>query len=204
MGSATVYEFAARTIEGKDQALAGYKGKVLLVVNVASECGFTPQYDALEALERELSPKGFHVLSVDGTSYTTRFVPFGLESSRCLRAFVIAGGQRAGDGSDDRMQPAQLLVDVFDGGPNTSVTCQLAGVGTFELQRSAIEDPFIVDSFERYKPALKPWVEPVRSSHVWTVAIPTSVSAGTYEMTVRVCGEYGQKHTATVVVSIAA
>ncbi len=42
--------------------LARYQGQVLLVVNVASQCGFTPQYAALESLERELAPKGFHVL----------------------------------------------------------------------------------------------------------------------------------------------
>jgi len=62
MGNATVYEFTARTVEGKDQSLAHYKGKVLLVVNVASECGFTPQYEGLEALHRKFKDRGFAVL----------------------------------------------------------------------------------------------------------------------------------------------
>jgi glutathione peroxidase len=58
----TVHEFSARTIEGAQKSLADYKGKVLLVVNVASECGFTPQYQGLEELHRKFKDRGFAVL----------------------------------------------------------------------------------------------------------------------------------------------
>jgi glutathione peroxidase len=57
-----VYDFEAKTIEGKDQKLAAYKGKTLLVVNVASKCGFTPQYKGLEELYRQYKDKGLVVL----------------------------------------------------------------------------------------------------------------------------------------------
>jgi glutathione peroxidase len=59
---ATVYDFSARTIDGMERALAHYRGKVLLVVNVASECGFTPQYKGLEELHRKFESRGFAVL----------------------------------------------------------------------------------------------------------------------------------------------
>ncbi|HXQ31571.1 MAG TPA: glutathione peroxidase [Steroidobacteraceae bacterium] len=59
---ASIYDFSARSIDGKDESLAKYKGKVLLVVNVASKCGFTPQYQGLEALYRKLKKTGFAVL----------------------------------------------------------------------------------------------------------------------------------------------
>ncbi len=62
MKQPTVYDFSARTIDGKQKKLADYRGQVLLVVNVASECGFTPQYAGLEALQRKFKARGFSVL----------------------------------------------------------------------------------------------------------------------------------------------
>lgn len=57
-----VYDFTATDIAGREVPLADYRGQVLLIVNTASKCGFTPQYEGLEALHRELSPRGFAVL----------------------------------------------------------------------------------------------------------------------------------------------
>jgi glutathione peroxidase len=59
---AGVYDFSAKTIDGKEQSLAAHDGKVLLIVNVASKCGFTPQYKGLESLYRRLRDRGFAVL----------------------------------------------------------------------------------------------------------------------------------------------
>ena len=58
----TVYDFSARSIEGEEVSLDRYRGKVLLIVNTASKCGFTPQYDGLEALHAALSDRGLVVL----------------------------------------------------------------------------------------------------------------------------------------------
>ncbi|MFL5783862.1 MAG: glutathione peroxidase [Bacteriovoracaceae bacterium] len=53
----SVYDFSVKDINGKDVSLSQYKGKALLIVNVASKCGFTPQYEGLEALHKELGNK---------------------------------------------------------------------------------------------------------------------------------------------------
>ena len=57
-----VYDFTARSLGGEDVPLQRFEGQVLLIVNTASACGFTPQYQGLEALHRELAPRGFAVL----------------------------------------------------------------------------------------------------------------------------------------------
>ena len=57
-----IYDFTVRTIEGESRGLDAYSGQALLIVNVASRCGFTPQYTGLEALYRRYRPQGFAVL----------------------------------------------------------------------------------------------------------------------------------------------
>jgi glutathione peroxidase len=59
----SVYDYSARTLDGQDVSLADYRGQVLLIVNTASKCGFTPQYEGLEALYKDLKGRGFTVLA---------------------------------------------------------------------------------------------------------------------------------------------
>ena len=58
----TVYEIPVRTLAGESTTLEPYRGQVLLIVNVASRCGFTPQYEGLEGLHRRHHDQGFSVL----------------------------------------------------------------------------------------------------------------------------------------------
>ncbi len=57
-----IYDFTADNLSGDPVSLSQYKGQVMLIVNTASKCGFTPQYEGLEALHGELSEKGLAVL----------------------------------------------------------------------------------------------------------------------------------------------
>ena len=57
-----VYDFMAQSLAGEQVPLKRFEGQVLLIVNTASACGFTPQYKGLEQLQRELAPRGFVVL----------------------------------------------------------------------------------------------------------------------------------------------
>jgi glutathione peroxidase len=61
-GASSVFDFEARRLDGAPMPLARFRGQVLLVVNTASECGFTPQYAGLEALHERYAARGFSVI----------------------------------------------------------------------------------------------------------------------------------------------
>ena len=84
-----VYDFSAKSLAGDDVPLKKFEGQVLLIVNTASQCGFTPQYQGLQALHRELSPRGFAVLGFPCNQF---------------------GGQEPGDGK----QIAEFCVSRYD------------------------------------------------------------------------------------------
>jgi glutathione peroxidase len=63
------YDLKTKTLDGKPADLGMYRGKVSLVVNVASKCGFTPQYTGLEKLHRDLKDKGFNVLGFPSNDF---------------------------------------------------------------------------------------------------------------------------------------
>ena len=69
MAANSIHEFTARSIDGKDTSLGAYKGKVLLVVNVASQCGYTPQYAGLESLYKQYKDKGLVVLGFPANDF---------------------------------------------------------------------------------------------------------------------------------------
>jgi glutathione peroxidase len=69
MGSGSLYDLKVTTLAGKPADLADYRGRVTLVVNVASQCGYTPQYAGLEKLYRELAPKGVVILGFPSNDF---------------------------------------------------------------------------------------------------------------------------------------
>ena len=69
VGSKSVHNFKVRDISGKEVSLSNYKGKVLLIVNTASDCGFTPQYQELEEVYQLYKNKGFEVLAFPSNDF---------------------------------------------------------------------------------------------------------------------------------------
>lgn len=67
--STSIYDFKMNNISGEPVSLSKYKGKVLLIVNTASKCGLTPQYEGLEKMYKELGPKGFEVLGFPANEF---------------------------------------------------------------------------------------------------------------------------------------
>src|SRR5437763_16835870 len=69
---AGIYDFTAKSLAGEDVTLKRFEGQVLLIVNTASACGFTPQYRGLEALQKEFGPRGFSVLGFPCNQFSSQ------------------------------------------------------------------------------------------------------------------------------------
>jgi glutathione peroxidase len=69
LAASGIYSFTLNSIDGQPAPLAGYKGKVVLLVNVASKCGFTPQYSALEATYEKYKSQGFVILGFPANNF---------------------------------------------------------------------------------------------------------------------------------------
>jgi glutathione peroxidase len=68
-GASNAYDFTMDSIDGKTTPLAAFKGKVTLIVNVASQCGYTPQYSALEAVYEKYKDKGFVIAGFPANNF---------------------------------------------------------------------------------------------------------------------------------------
>jgi len=68
----SIYDYTMKSIEGAPTPLAGFKGKLLLVVNVASRCGFTPQYTGLEALYEKYKDQGFVIAGFPANNFMSQ------------------------------------------------------------------------------------------------------------------------------------
>jgi glutathione peroxidase len=89
-GPASFYDLKTQTLLGKPADLGDYRGKVTLVVNVASYCGYTPQYKGLEALHRELKGKGFAVLGFPSNDFGDQEPGTGEEiATFCKRTYDV-------------------------------------------------------------------------------------------------------------------
>ncbi|MDD7363392.1 MAG: glutathione peroxidase [Firmicutes bacterium] len=68
----TVYDFTVKDMDGNDVSLEKYKGKVLLIVNTATECGFTPHYEPLEEMYKDLKDEGFEILDFPSNQFANQ------------------------------------------------------------------------------------------------------------------------------------
>src|SRR5712671_6374697 len=113
------YDLTANTLDGTPKKLSDYKGKVLLVVNTASECGFTPQYEGLEKLYLDYKDKGVVVLGFPSNDFggqepgTPEQIKTFCETKYHVTFPMFAKVKTKGDGQS----PIYTFLDVKDGGP---------------------------------------------------------------------------------------
>ena len=87
-----IYDFSVKTAQGEDKNLADYKGKVLLVVNTASKCGFTPQYEDLEKIYKEYKEQGLEILgfpSIQFTKAIIKAIEIEIKNNKKTKVFTL-------------------------------------------------------------------------------------------------------------------
>ena len=165
---------------------------------------------------RDGTPHGFHVLSVDDGTYTTRYVPANEPNGRQMRISIDADFHfgpdlfrdfRAGQMrnpllSQDQLAAAMLIVNVFDGGPKTTVHYRIGASRPMPMKREARPDPFVEEVFGRNRETIKPWVKAEPSSHIWTARLSATLEPGAHAINVHVVDEYGRDHHECVILEV--
>ena len=85
----SIYDFSVPTSSGDEQALDAYRGKVVLIVNTASKCGFTPQFDGLEKLYNDYKDKNFVVLGFPSGDFNQEFDDEGKTAELCELTYGV-------------------------------------------------------------------------------------------------------------------
>lgn len=163
------------------------------------------------------TPNGFHVLSVTGNRYTTRFVPAITKAAAQLRVSVDgphcrrtteATATQHGPASlglcvpSDALDQSHIIANVFDGGPKTKVDYEIVGYAPQIAMRAAsIPDRLIQELFMRDAPR-KAWVQAGASSHIWKASLPSALAPGAHALVVRAWDEYGREHVARAILEV--
>jgi hypothetical protein len=168
-------------------------------------------------VQRDGSPNGWYELLVDGVEATVRFRPAGAPASHQMRVLIDTGFPRHrieirrdfrhGELSDLRITQttlgaAELVVNLFDGGPRSRVWYRIADRPWIEMASVARHDPFVQELIQRHANTVKPWVEPVISSHLWAARLPTDLAPGTWSVEIRAVDEYGVEHSCARILEI--
>ena len=96
--------------------------------------------------------------------------------------------------SVDHVPAAEIVVNVFDGGPNTRVTFAIDGGEPLPLTRVSRRDPVTNELLLRNEKTKKSWVNATPSSHIYTADLPDDLAPGTYTVSVRAVDEFEQVH----------
>ncbi len=172
------------------------------------------------ALASDGSPNGFHLLEIDGARYTTRLI--GARAPECAPMRIVLDSQAHG-GNPELLHEypvgallrgpiaraaagsTRVVVNLFDGGPRSKVELKVGRAGDFApMRRTARTDPFVEEVYARNAAVKKPWVQPVKSPHIWEATLPADLPAGSHRLTVRATDEYGREAKGWMVLEVTA
>jgi hypothetical protein len=163
------------------------------------------------------TPNGYHVLEVDGVDLSVRFKAAGKAADYQMRIVYDVAHHglrvdgmrdfRAGELFDgrfsvDAVPAAEVIVNLFDGGPNSTVRFSIDGGPELPMSRVLRPDPYMVEVFARNEDTKKSWLQAVPSSHLFSADLPDDLGPGTYTLAVRATDEFGREHHAHSILEI--
>ncbi len=167
--------------------------------------------------QRDGTPNGYHILEVDGVAVTVRFKAAGKPADYQMRVIydVAHHGLRAdgmrdfrtgelfdGRFSVESVPAAEVLVNLFDGGPNSEVRFRIDAGPELPMTRVERPDPYMIEYFARNEDTKKSWLQASPSSHLWSADLPDDLAPGTYTLSVRATDEFGREHHAHSILEI--
>jgi len=162
------------------------------------------------SLQRDGAPRGYYLMDVDGAEATLRFQATGRPADHQMRITLDPGFPRSsvdirrdyrhGELLGNRFELSQLystrvLVNLFEGGPKSTVEFQIGDGPVTEMGRVVRTDPFVEELFQRESDTMKSWVEAEPTTHIWEAPLPGGLQPGAHTITVRATDEYGRTHT---------
>ena len=192
----------------------GYRGREAFhhhVLATVSGSWWSGPFDAEAlpvAVQRDGTPRGYHRMHVDGTDLRVSYKAAGRPESHQMRIMVDAshhgplGGYRDfrpgelydGRINEDQVAAAAVVVNLFDGGPRSRVRFRVGDGEWLDMRRKLAPDPSYLELTERHVAAIKPWVEPRPSTHLWTADLPDDLGPGTHLVSVAATDEFGGIH----------
>ena len=192
----------------------GYRGEQAFhhhVLTTVSGSWWSGPFDADAlpvSMQRDGTPRGYHRMHVDGTDLRVTFKAAGRPDNHQMRIMLDAshhgpsGGYRDfrpgelydGRINEDQLAAASVVVNLFDGGPRSKVRFQVDDGDWTDMRRILTMDPSYVEHSERHAGAIKPWVEPGPSTHLWTAELPDDLEPGTHLVSVIATDEFGSTH----------
>jgi hypothetical protein len=167
--------------------------------------------------QRDGTPNGYHILEVNGTDLTIRFKAAGLPDSYQMRIiFDVAHHGLGIDGmrdfrhgelydghlTEDQVPAAEVLVNLFDGGPKSVVELKIDDGPFLPMRRVERVDPYMLELYARNPDTKKSWVQATPSSHIFSADLPDELKAGVYTLSVRAKDEFGRVHYAHAILEI--
>jgi len=204
----------------KDDGFAGpgkFHHHVLATVSGAWWSGPFDERGIAVSDQRDGTPNGYHILEVDSTDVAVRFKGAGKPADYQMRiVFDVAHHQlnvngirdfKAGellDGriSQDHLNAAAIIVNLFDGGPNSKVRYRIEDGEYRPLKRVLRKDPYMLEQYARHRSSKKTWVEATLSTHLFEADLDANLPPGVHAITVQAEDEFGRLHHGHTVLEI--